>query len=253
MLSSSRRGSSRFARATGPSVAACAILARFGAVMALVMLASRARAQEQTPPAPKELPWAKHGLILGGYLAAYDTSVRFGSQALGTGIELDLEDALDVDTSTQNLRFGGFWRVSDNLRHTISLDYNTSKRTASKTLTEDVTIGDTTYPAGQTVSSETKLGIIRAAYGYSFVLDERLDLSARVGVYTMPMSFKFNGLAGTEKDDFTAPLPTVGVKADIAITPSLFLRQSMDLFYIKYGDFTGQLTDISLGLEYQPW
>src|SRR5262249_46556597 len=32
-----------------------------------------------------------------------------------------------------------------------------------------------------------------------------------------------------------------------------FLRQSLDLFYLKYGDFTGQLTDVNFGVEYKAW
>jgi len=215
----------------------------------LPLLASTFSAQEPE----KELPWARHGVFVGGYLARYDSTVRFGSESLGTGIEVDLEDAFDLDTETRTLRFGGFWRVSDNMRHTVSLDYLSEKRKASNTLDEDVTIGDTTFPAGTTVSSETELGILRAAYAYSFVLDERLDLAGRFGIYTMPMSFEFKGLSGSEKQDFTAPLPTFGVKADVAITPKFFLRQSLDLFYLKYGRFEGSLTDISLALEYKAW
>jgi hypothetical protein len=228
-----------------------AVVTWLGAAIALVPLASLARAQE--PAATPELPWARHGLFFGGYLARYDSSVLFGSASLGTGIEINLEDALDLDARTSSWRFGGFWRTSDNLRHTVSLDVSSTKRSASKTLTEDVTIGDTTFPAGTTVSSDTSLGIIRLAYGYSFVLDERLDLAARFGIYTMPMSFECKGLSGTEKQDFTAPLPTFGLKGDVAITPKFFLRQSIDLFYLKYGDFTGQLTDINIGVEYKAW
>jgi hypothetical protein len=220
--------------------------------VALTQLAFPGAAQEPQAAAP-ELPWSRYGLFFGGYLARYDSSVRFGSASLGTGVEINLEDALDLDARTSSWRFGGFWRTSDNLRHTISLDYSKTKRSASKTLTEDITIGDTTFPAGTTLSSDTSLGIIRAAYGYSFVLDERLDLAARFGIYTMPMSFEFKGLSETEKTDFTAPLPTIGLKGDVAITPRFFLRQSIDFFYLKYGDFTGQLTDISIGLEYKAW
>jgi hypothetical protein len=221
--------------------------------VALTLLAALGHAQEPAQAPAPELPWSRHGLFFGYYLARYDSSVRFGSASLGTGIEINLEDALDLDTETSSFRFGGFWRLSDNLRHTVSLDYSSAKRSASKTLTEDITIGDTTFPAGTTVSSDTSLGIIRAAYGYSFVLDERLDLAARFGIYTMPMAFEFKGLSATEKEDFTAPLPTIGLKGDVAITSRFFLRQSLDLFYLKYGDFSGSLTDISVALEYKAW
>src|SRR5262249_34965671 len=115
-------------------------------VLVLALLSTPLRAQEPT----KDLPWDRYGLFFGGFLARYDSTVRFGSQALGTGIAINLEDALGLDTTTNSFRFGGFWRTSDNLRHAISLDYFSAHRTASKTLDSDITIGDTTYPAGTT-------------------------------------------------------------------------------------------------------
>jgi hypothetical protein len=124
---------------------------------------------------------------------------------------------------------------------------------ASKTLEDDITIGDTTFPAGTTVSAETSLRIIKATYAYSFFLDDRVDLAASAGIYTMPFSFSFEGVSTNEKQDFTAPLPVVGLHLDFAIKPNVFLRQRLDLFYLEYGQFKGGLGDISIAVEWFPW
>jgi hypothetical protein len=40
---------------------------------------------------------------------------------------------------------------------------------------------------------------------------------------------------------FTAPLPVIGLRADIAITPQWFLRIGSELFYLEYDNFKGSL------------
>ncbi|MBL8862975.1 MAG: hypothetical protein JNK02_13335 [Planctomycetes bacterium] len=214
-------------------------------------LAAPAAAQA-SDPAP-ELPWKQGGVYLGGFLTRYDSTVRLGADAAGLALEVNLEDAFGLDSSSQDLRFGAFWRFGESQRHEVTIDYLRSSRSASKTLQEDITIGDTTYPAGTGVSVDSTLSIIRASYSYSFVLDDRIDLAASFGLYTMPFSFEFAGVSNTENEDFTAPLPVFGLHADYAITPDLFLRQRIDLFYLEYGDFRGGLADIYLGLEWFPW
>lgn len=200
-----------------------------------------------------ELPWKRGGVYLGGFLNRYDSTVRLGSEAAGLGLEVNLEDAFGLDTSTQDLRFGAYWRFGETSRHKVTLDYYKSSRSASKVLQQDVTVGDTTYPEGTEVSLDSSLSIIKASYAYSFIMDERLDLSASFGIYTMPFSFEFQGVTNNENSDFTAPLPVIGLHADIAISPDFFLKQSIDLFYLEYGNFQGSLADIYLGVEWYPW
>ncbi|MCY2960481.1 MAG: hypothetical protein NTY35_09985 [Planctomycetota bacterium] len=200
-----------------------------------------------------DLPWKRGGIYLGGFLNRYDSTVRLGSEAAGLGLEVNLEDALGLDTKTQDVRVGGYWRFGETSRHKVSLDWIKSDRSASKVLEEDITVGDTTFTQGTKVGLESSLSILRASYSYSFIMDERLDLSAAFGLYTMPFSFKFQGVSSSESSDFTAPLPVVGLHADIAITPEFFLKQSVDLFYLEYGGYTGSLADIYLGVEWYPW
>jgi hypothetical protein len=200
-----------------------------------------------------KLPWKRGGLFLGGTITTVDTTARLGSDAAGLALEVNMEDAFGLDTTTQSARFGGFWRFGDSMRNRVTLDYYSMKRTASKTLEQDVTIGDSTFPAGTGVSSETKIGILKATYEYSFLMNESVDLSAAFGLYTMPFSFQFDGASSNENQDFTAPLPVIGLHLDVALQDNLFLRQKIDLFYLEYGNFRGGMTDVYLGLEWFPW
>ena len=200
-----------------------------------------------------ELPWKRGGIFVGGFLSRFESSVRLGSDSLGAGLEVNLEDAFNLESSATDWRLGGYWRFGETMRHKASLDFNSSKRTASKVTEEDITIGDSMIPACTEISAESSVGIIRAAYSYSFFLDERVDLAASFGIYAMPFDFEFTGVDTSETEDFTAPLPVIGLTIDFAITPELFLIQRANLFYLEYGDFRGGLADLYFGLEWFPW
>lgn len=198
-----------------------------------------------------DLPWKRGGVFIGGFLNRFDSSLSLGGD--NAALEVNLEDAVGLDRTTQDLRLGGYWRFGETSRHKVSLDWIKSERSSSKVLEEDVTIDDTTYPAGTELSLDSSLSIIRASYAYSFMMDDRLDLSASFGIYTMPFSFEFEGITNSESSDFTAPLPVIGLHADIALAEDLFLKQSVDFFYLEYENITGSLADVYLGLEWYPW
>jgi len=51
----------------------------------------------------------------------------------------------------------------------------------------------------------------------------------------------------------TAPLPVIGGRLDVALTPKWYLRSSMELFYLEFDSFKGSLADTLLSAEYRPW
>jgi hypothetical protein len=148
---------------------------------------------------------------------------------------------------------GAYARVSEDQRHRVALDVHGASRSATKTLLEDVSVGESTFRAGHTVSAETRLDIVMASYAHSLVLDDLIDLALSGGVYTMPLRFRFEGASRREAHDFTAPLPVVGLQFDFAVTPSVFLRQRLGLFYLAYGDFKGSLGSATVAVEWFPW
>ena len=219
-------------------------------------LVAPARAEELAGTAPREaerMPWKRWALQVGGYVSRLESTVRLGSGATGTALELNLERAFGLDTSTSAVRAGAYARVSENLRHRVALDFYGTTRSASKTLVEDITIDGTTFVAGTTVAAKTSLDILKASYAYSFLLDDRIDLAASAGVYTMPFRFRFDGTSRSEAQDFTAPLPVVGLHLDFAVTPTVFMRKRLDLFYLAYGDFKGSLGSATVAVEWFPW
>ena len=55
---------------------------------------------------------------------------------------------------------------------------------------------------------------------------------------------------GSESEALTAPLPVFGLHGCFALTKKLFLKQSIEFFWITIDDYWGQIIDVNTKLEY---
>ncbi len=196
-------------------------------------------------------PWERFSFNLGGFITAINSDVSLGAE--GFGISVNVEEALDLDSSVSVFRVDGLWRFSRNLRHRLDLGWFDISRDSSTTLLQDITIGDTTFPLGTEVTSSFDLQVFKGAYSYSFFQDDRMDMGVSFGLFVMPIDFKIDAsgaFEGHERESITAPLPVLGLRSDFAITPKLFLKYNIDFFYLEIDQFEGAITDSKLALEY---
>lgn len=193
-------------------------------------------------------PWEKYSLSAGGFLSAVDTKVNLGSG--GVGINIDLEDLTGLQSTNRSFRINALGRFGASKKHTVALSYFYYNRDSSRQLLFDQGIG----LAGDTVHSKFNIQIYKLDYNYSLLMDDRINLSAGLGLYVMPLEYSLENVTNTaqlETADITAPLPTLNLRLEFALTPKLFLRQGVDLFYLQYGGFTGSLIDINIGADYR--
>jgi len=204
-------------------------------------------------------PWKKFDLDVGYLITSVNTDLELGVK--GLGVKVDLEDFFGMDTTNSLYKLKGFWRFTDNLRHKLGFEWSSFHRDGYRTILEDFTFEDDqgnqiTIPAGTQVNSYFDLDIYKVSYNYSFFQDDRIDLSVGIGIYWMQISL---GVTSTglirvnESESFDAPLPTLALRADFAITPKWFLRTSMELFYLEINEFKGSIYQATAALEYLPW
>jgi hypothetical protein len=224
-------------------------------VVSLLFLIQPAFAEN---PASNDTPWEKFSMDLGYFIANTDTSVRLGS---GLGVSVDVEDLLGLDTTNSAFRLDASWRFTDNRRHRLDFQWFSFRRDGSRTIGEDIHYkdkddNDQVIQAGTYVESFFDFDIYEVAYSYSFFQDDRIDLAGSLGLYVMPIDFGLNAtgllnVGGSET--FTAPLPTLGVRADFAITPKWFFRSGIKVFYLEIGEFSGSILEANVAIEYLPW
>jgi len=198
--------------------------------------------------------WERFSVRFGGFITGVNSDMNFGIKQLGLGININLEDALGLKTSTLALRGALEYNFGKRDRSSVRLGYFGLYRNASKILETDLEIGDTIFPPGTDVSSKLDIMIIKANYDYSFYMDKRVKLGFTVGLFILPISFSIDALGLTDNAVyFVAPLPIFGIKTSFAVTPKVFINQSIELLYLKIGTFSGNIMDLDLRIEYNPW
>jgi len=191
---------------------------------------------------------------IGGFIAGVDSTVRIGLDNLSAGLDIDLEDALNLEKSVSAFRIDGRYRFGKGLRHQVRLEYSAYHREAIRTIAREIEFGDETYPIGTTVDSLFNLDIIKGSYSYSFLKDDRFDVGGSIGLFVLPIEAGINAAGvGAEKEDFTAPLPVIGIRAAFALTEKLYLNQNIEVFYLSLDSFSGSLTNLTIALEYDAW
>jgi hypothetical protein len=181
---------------------------------------------------------------LGWVLDAFGTNMRVDNSTLGQGSNVNLRDDLGVERDQSSFWSSAEWRFAP--RHRIGFNYSQFKLTGTKTVTRDLQIGDQIYPAGATVSSETKIQIIPITYSYSFIKSDRHELAGTVGLNWSRVSFKTHGsasLSGLDaSDQVTAtanlPLPLFGLRYDHHFSQHWSTGLQVGYFTLHYGKDT---------------
>ena len=189
------------------------------------------------------------GIIVGAFITDRQSSTRLDSDA-GDGTEIDMEDDLGLESSTNVARLGGYVWLGK--RHRLDGAFFDLSREASFPIQETIDFGDETFVIDTAVDTQSDLTIIKADYTYAVVARDRGWLGVTAGLYiaetSLSMSQQRLGLAETE--DVTAPLPLFGLRGDYAIGDRITLRGAMQWFGFEAEDVDGRLTDFYLGADY---
>jgi len=198
--------------------------------------------------------WERFSFRLGGFLAGLNSDIQLSSPHIGLGVNINVEDALGLESSAFVLRSDLAYNYGKRRRSNTRIGYFGLFREASKVLDAEITIGDQDFPVGTEVKSKFNLQIYKGTYEYSFYLDERVKLNASIGLFIMPISYSTSALGfSKEAFEFIAPLPVLGLGTSFALTPKFRLNQSIEVFYLEISNFKGSISNINIMLEYNPW
>ena len=203
------------------------------------------------------LPWEKGSLKLGGFVSTFDSTLTFGRNG-GSSATFNAEDHLGLDSSLTVIRAEAMYRPGSSLHHQLDFSWGSYHRDGQATVSEEFSIGDSTYPVGARLESVFNFDVFRATYSYAFLQNERLRLALGLGAYVLPVEYELNiqtmqNQTAAEGADITLPLPSLAFRADFQIIPKLFLNLSVDGMYLEINEFTGGLLDGTVAVEYRPW
>ena len=110
--------------------------------------------------------WDRFSITAGVFFSSYNSGISFRSQQLGLGIQIDLKDALGIESTVFAFRGAANYKIGKTKKNTLTVGYFGIRRTARKVLEKELVIGDIIYPIGTDLSSVFNLSIIRLKYDF---------------------------------------------------------------------------------------
>lgn len=182
---------------------------------------------------------------------------RTGSATPGTAV--DLESVLGLDDNEGLPAFNAGARIGRNF--VVVAEYYVIGRDATTTLDRNIVVEDVTYPINAEVTTGFDTDIYRLTLGYSFYHKDNVEFGAAIGLHATAFEVSVTGdgsvggapVAGgaVRKQDFLAPIPTVGVYGSAMIADGVVLSGRFDWLSLDIGDYDGSLTNTLASLSYQ--
>lgn len=213
----------------------------------------------------------EYKLNIGLFYANSDSNILV-SDTKGGNFPLSFEDDLLLDEK-QFLPYFEF-TYDFNERHHLYIDWKQLHRTAQTPSLEkafQIRLDGVDYDvkAGGKLQTTLDVDIMRLGYGYDIWQGTHYSIGATLGLHTMFVKTEFEGTIGicvpdnssaelcdnaianpqVIDENFTAPLPNIGVYANYEFYPNWQIMLHAQYFSIKYKDVKGSLKDIKIGVE----
>jgi len=199
------------------------------------------------------------GFSLGGFLIDFETDAAVGSGGL-LGSFIRFEEKLGLDEDKSVFRVDGFYRF--NHRHGFEVGYWQLKRDGHTFLEEEIDFEGITYISAD-IRSRWDTSWLKLAWRFALINSERGEAGIGVGLNTYDWDLGLKGEALIEGDDgqqkietvvtsshIIAPIPSMTLFLNYAVTPRLLFRVRADLLDLKVGDFDGKVLDMQAGVEW---
>jgi hypothetical protein len=174
-------------------------------------------------------------------------SGQFGGKVNGVGTQINMNELgfnnSDNVTAEAALQLGD-WRLQAGY---LPLDFK-----GSGTLTQDVVFNGKTYTAGTAVTSQVKQDILDLAVAYYLInmndMPSRFQLGIEGAVKIINADTSLTGGGTTDKVSATVPIPTVGLRARVALAD--FLGVVGRVGYMAYS--SNHFLDADAQVEFSP-
>jgi hypothetical protein len=221
-------------------------------VIMLIATANFAYAEEAVPD--------KFKIALGGYsVFRYDSTISLTEPEIGGGISISPEDTLGLKGTQTVLRLTGHYRFSR--KHALIYSWYSISADGNKVVEEEFDWldenGDTiTIPIGAEVDSSLDYDIFKAGYLWSFYHTDKVELAAGAGLHVTRIAIGMHAettSSGIDTQDVatTVPLPVFSFNLTYNLTPKFSWDLRAEAFALKFEDWDGVYTDISLSMEYR--
>lgn len=207
--------------------------------------------------APLTATWR---VMVGGNLNAFETRAAWSATGLG-GAGIVLEEALGLDEQAETWIVQVIRRLGT--RHSLELTATDLRRSAVRTIHEDIEWGDYIFRADGRVAVALDTMMFKIKWRYDFSDSGRLNTGFSAGLSTFDISMSLEGEARLEDDtgeawiegvaegtDVLAPVPVVGFYLEYALSPRWILRFNTELTDLDLGSDSGRVLQTDFAVRY---
>jgi len=223
-------------------------------IIALLILVAMATAD--TKNTRIELPDNFH-LGVGGYFTGNHQSALRIKDHNGVAVTLELQNLLDMKTSSSSTFIEGYYRFSP--AHRVEFGYGqvNSSGEADPGIKNDL-IDLTTH-----VSSDLNIAVTKLLYTYSFFHEPEMEVGISLGLHITKIDFdlKAQSIVEDYSIHITPPLPVLGVRFKYYFSPRWSINYKYDFMFLvshldipnmpNVNSIKGYITDATLGTEYR--
>ncbi len=210
--------------------------------------ATRAAVQDQSP-VESDFDYEPPQFVLsfgGEIFSSFDSELRLESKAIGGGgTELDFEDDLGFDESTDSVRIDSSWVIDDARVHRLDFSFFNIRRQSSYRIDREIEWGGNTIPIQSDVTAFFKTAIYKLSYRYNILAEKRYEFGMGLGLHMsrLGVGIGATGVSVSEEFRMTVPMPVVGMGGRFSFTPQLHLTGAIDALYVKFSGLDGVLDD----------
>lgn len=194
----------------------------------------------------------RFGFWGGLFSAEVDSGIRWDSTIV-PGTDIGFESTLDMDDNDTSFNGAFEWRFFP--RHEFSLRYFKLKRSGLSDSPINLVINGNTIPIDTEVSSYFDSEVLAAHYAFALVRKDnlRLDLGLGLSIQDLKFGLIASDVDFEERGDVTAPLPTLNLGLDWAITPRWIAGAHVGWFDLKVNNIKGEVREARASIKWKPW
>ena len=202
----------------------------------------------------------KFNISIGGYsVLRTEAAISLTEPNLGAGISISPQDTLGMSSEQTVLRLTGYYRFTR--EHALSYSWYRITSQGNKTVEKDFEWLDEngdqiTIPVGAKVDSSLDYNIFKVGYLWSFYHSDKVGMAVGGGLHITRIAFGLSSdstSSGAEVQNvsLTVPLPVVSFALNYAVTPKFHWTIKGEAFALKFEDWNGVYTDMTLAMEYR--
>ncbi len=193
----------------------------------------------------------KFSVSLGVFLTDRGTRTSVDGDVPDSGTDVDLENTLGFDKSDTVFRIDGYYRFNE--KHRIDFSAFDLSRVASKQIDTEFEWDGEVYPVDALVNASLDLKIYKLSYTWSFMRRQDWYLGLTGGLYVLDIGTSIGeaSLGQRSSGGTTAPLPVFGFRGQYDFSENWAFRGSAEFFALDYGNYSGNLSDLYLGVDYR--